>query len=213
MCALPCCQSYYLSTPVRWASYPADRGILHDGQKKKSMDKRALVSRIKEEVVRRRFVLIMCVALPLTVFAKDKPTFQIEVVGTDAWQRDMAIHHAATAGTSNTNCNTNGSADATTYGNTTTGTVNATTNCTTTTAPGTPAYTTHQAIQQESVHAILNGQHVTLWCQAGFRKCANLAPGLYTAEADGDKAVKIYVYSLITHKLMGKMKYRLVGSW
>jgi hypothetical protein len=79
--------------------------------------------------------------------------------------------------------------------------------------PGTPAYTTHRAIQQESVHAILNGQHVTLWCQAGFRKCANLTPGTYTAEADGDKAVRIYVYSLISHKLMGKMKYRVVGSW
>ena len=28
--------SYYLRTPVRWASYPADREILHDGQKSKS---------------------------------------------------------------------------------------------------------------------------------------------------------------------------------
>ncbi len=159
------------------------------------------------------FLMIMIVALSLSVFAKDRPSFQIEVVGTDAWQRDLAIHHAATAGASDTNCNTNGSVDATTYGNTTNGTLNATTNCTTTTAPGTPAYTTHRAIQQESVHAILNGQHVTLWCQAGFRKCANLAPGTYTAEADGDKAVRIYVYSLISHKLMGKMKYRLVASW
>ena len=160
-----------------------------------------------------RIVAMMCVACSLLTFAKDKPTFQIEVVGTDAWERDLEIHHAATNGTSDTNCNTNGTGNATTYGNTTSGTVNATTNCTTTSAPGTPAYTTHRAVQQESVHAILNGQHVTLWCQAGFRKCANLAPGTYTAEADGDKAVKIYVYSLISHKLMGKMKYRLVASW
>jgi hypothetical protein len=36
---------------------------------------------------------------------------------------------------------------------------------------------------------------------------------MYTAEADGDKALRIYVHSLITHKLMGKMKYRLVASW
>ena len=177
------------------------------------MDRKVLVSRIKEEVVKRRFVLIMCVALPLTVFAKDKETFQIEVVGTDAWQKDVAVNHPARAGTSNTNCNTNGSVNATTYGDTTSGNVNATTNCTTTATPGTPAYTTHHAVQQESVHAILNGQHVTLWCQAGFRKCANLSPGLYTAETDGDKAVRIYVYSLTTHKLMGKMKYRVVGSW
>lgn len=156
---------------------------------------------------------MMCVVLPLVAFAKDKPTFQIEVLGTDAWERDVAVHHAGTAGTSNTNCNTNGNVEATTYGNNTNGSVNATTNCTTTSTPGTPAYTTHRAIQQESVHAILNGQHVTLWCQAGFRRCANLAAGTYTAEADGDKAVKIYVYSLITHNLMGKMKYRLAGSW
>jgi hypothetical protein len=163
--------------------------------------------------MKHRFVAILCIALPLTVFAKDKPTFQIEVIGTDAWERDLAIHHAATSGTADTNCNTNGNVDATTYGNTTSGSVNATTNCTTTSTPGSPAYTTHHAIQQESVHAILNGQHVTLWCQAGFRKCANLSAGTYTAEADGDKAVRIYVYSIITHKLMGKMKYRVVGSW
>lgn len=159
------------------------------------------------------FATVACLILPLMAFAKDHPTFQLEVIGTDAWQRDIAIRHAATAGSSDTNCNTNGSVDATTYGNTTTGNVNATTNCTSTTTPGSPAYTTHHAIQQESVHAILNGQHITLWCQAGFRKCANLTPGTYTAEADGDKAVRIYVYSLITHKLMGKMKYRVAGGW
>ncbi len=163
--------------------------------------------------MRLGFVLTMCLALPLVVFAKDQPTFQIEVLGTDAWQRDIAIQHAGTAGTSNTNCDTNGNVNTSTYGNMTNGNVNATTNCTTTSTPGTPAYTTHAAIQQESVHAILNGQHVMLWCQAGFRKCANLTPGTYTAEPDGDKAVRIYVYSLISHKLMGKIKYRLVGGW
>lgn len=163
--------------------------------------------------MKRGSILVVYVLLTLTVLAKDRPTFQLEVVSTDAWQRDLAIHHAATPGSSDTNCNTNGSVDATTYGDTTSGSVSATTNCTTTSTPGSPAYTTHRAIQQESVHAILNGQPVTLWCQAGFRKCANLAPGMYTAEADGDKALRIYVHSLITHKLMGKMKYRLVASW
>ncbi len=117
------------------------------------------------------------------------------MVSTESWQRDLAIYHAATASSSNTDCNSNCTVNATTYGNTTTGNMNATTNCTTTTQPGAPAYTTHHAIQQESVHAIINGQHVTLWRQAGFRKCANLALGMYTAEADGDKAVRIYVYS------------------
>ena len=163
--------------------------------------------------MKRTFVMMVCALFPLVAFAKDHPTFHLEVIGTDAWQRDLAIHHAATEGHSDTNCNTNGSIDSTTYGNVTNGSLNASTNCTTTTTPGTPGYTTHSAIQQESVHAVLNGQHVTLWCQAGFRKCANLAPGTYTAEADGDKAVRVYVYSLVTHKLMGKMKYRIVSSW
>ena len=163
--------------------------------------------------MKQRFAVIVCLVLPLTVWAKDHPKIQLEVIGTEAWQRDMALHHAATTGTSSTNCDTNGTVDSTSYGTITSGNINATTSCTTTTTPGAPAYTTHYAIQQESVHAMLNGQRVTLWCQAGFRKCANLAPGTYTAEADGDKAVRIYVYSLITHKPMGKIKYRLVGGW
>ena len=153
-------------------------------------------------------------ACSIPVFAKEKATFQIEVLGTAAWQRDIAIHHAGTNGTSNTDCNTNGSVNSTTTGDYSNGSVNATTNCTTTTTPGTAAYVTHTAIQQESVHAIFpNGQHVTLWCQAGFRKCANLAAGNYDVEADGDKAVRVHVYSLVTHHLMGKMKYRVAGSW
>ena len=157
--------------------------------------------------------VILMMVCSIAAFAKEKETIQIEVVGTDAWQRDVAIHHAATSGTANSNCNTNGDINATTYGDNTYGSVNSTTNCTTTTTPGTPAYTTHYAIQQQSVHAIVNGQHVTLWCQVGFRKCAGLQPGTYTAEIDGDKALKIYVYSLTSHKLMGKMKYRVAGSW
>jgi len=158
--------------------------------------------------------LTLIVACSIAVFAKDKPTFQIEVIGTDAWQRDVAIYHAGTNGTSNTNCDTNGSVNATTIGNNTNGNVNATTNCTTTSTPGNPAYVSHRSIAQESVHAIFpNNQHVTLWCQAGFRKCANLAAGTYQVEAEGDKAVRIYVYSIVSHKLMGKMKYRVAGSW
>ena len=158
--------------------------------------------------------IIMAITCSIAVFAKDKETFHIEVVGTDAWQRDIAVHHAGTNGTSDTNCNTSGSVNTTTIGDNTSGNINATTNCTTTTTPGTPAYVTHHSIQQESVHAIFpNGQHVTLWCQAGFRKCANLTAGTYEVEADGDKAVRVYVYSLVSHKLMGKMKYRVIGGW
>jgi hypothetical protein len=146
--------------------------------------------------------------------AKDKPTFRIQVVGTDAWQRDVSIYHPATNSTSSTNCDTNGTVDDNTYGNTTNGSLNAQTNCTTTTKPGSPAYVSHGNIQQESVHAIFpNGRHVTLWCQAGFRKCDNLAAGTYEAEPDGDEAVRIYVYSPVSHKLMGKVKYRVAGFW
>lgn len=156
--------------------------------------------------------VLMACSIP--AFAKEKPTFQIEVVGTDAWQRDVAIYHAGSDSTSNTNCDTNGTVNTTTVGDNTNGSVNATTNCTTTTTPGSPAYVSHASVRQESVRAIFpDGQHVTLWCQAGFRKCANLTPGTYQVEADGDKAVRVYVYSIISHKLMGKMKYRVIGSW
>lgn len=158
----------------------------------------------------------MIMACSIAALAKDKQkqTLQIQVLGTDAWQRDVSVYHPGTNGTSNTDCNTNGTVTATTNGDNTYGNTSATTNCTTTSTPGSPAYVSHRNIQQESVHAIFpDGQHVTLWCQAGFRKCANLAPGTYEAEADGDKAVRIYTYSLVTHKLMGKLKYRVVGSW
>jgi len=132
--------------------------------------------------------IAMIMACSIAVFAKDKPTFQIEVVGTNAWQRDVPIYHAGTNGTSKTNCDTNGSLNSTTIGDNTNGSVNATTDCTTTTTPGTSPYVTHRSIQQESVHAIFpNSQHVTLWCQAGFRKCADLAPGTYQVEPTGIK--------------------------
>lgn len=48
--------------------------------------------------------LAMIIACSIAVFARDKTTFQIEVLGTDTWQRDVAIYHAAINGTSNTNC-------------------------------------------------------------------------------------------------------------
>lgn len=153
-------------------------------------------------------------------WAKDKPTITIEVVDSRAWTRDLATHHAASS-SSDTNCNTSASTDGTVNGTiydssvyaTANSTTNATTNCTTTTTT-TPAYTSHVYINQESIRAIFpGGQHVALWCQNGFRKCFDLAAGTYTAEADGNKALRVYVYSLTTHKLMGKVKYRIAGSW
>jgi hypothetical protein len=41
----------------------------------------------------------------------------------------------------------------------------------------------------------------------------NLTPGVYAGEIDGDKAVKLYVYGPLSHKFIGKIKYRLSGSW
>ncbi len=169
--------------------------------------------------MRKLLVVILLVTATSTAWGKkEKPVITIEIVGTDPSVRDIAIHHSATSGTSTTKCNTNGNVDgtATTYGDTTNinGTATTDTECKTTSSPGQPAYTSHTYIQQEYVHAIMpDGQHVTLWCQAGFRKCANLAAGRYQAEADGDKALRLYVYSLVSHKLMGKMKYRIAGSW
>lgn len=169
--------------------------------------------------MRTRLIVVLLVTLSATAFAKkEKSVITVEVVGTDASVRDIPIHHAATNGSATTNCNSNGTVNgtATTYGNTTNvyGTSTTDTSCQTSVQPGRPAYTSHAYIQQQYVHAILpDGQHVMLWCQAGFRKCANLAAGRYEAEVDGDKALRLYVYSLVSHKLMGKMKYRVAGTW
>jgi hypothetical protein len=150
-------------------------------------------------------VLLLSLAAPsASTWAKDKPTITIEIVNSRAWTRDVATQHSGSS-TSNTNCDTNGTINDSS--------VNATTNCTTRTTNN-PAYTSHTYISQESVRGILpGGQHVLLWCQNGFRKCFGLAAGTYQGEVDGDKAVRLYVYSLTTHKLMGKVKYRIVGSW
>ena len=152
----------------------------------------------------------------LPLYSVDKPTIMIQVVDTNTWQKDHAIHHAGTA--SQTNCDTTGNTNGTIYDtgsnvSTVNATTNATTNCTT--KPGTPAYTTHSQIRQESIHAILpDGTHVVLWCQAGFRKCAPLAPGTYEAEPDGKSSVKLYVYSLVDKsKMIGKLKYRIADTW
>ena len=95
----------------------------------------------------QRFVLSFLMFASVTAVCKDKPVITIQVVSTDAPVRDVAIHHAATAATSTTNCDTNGNTNgtATTYGNTTTVDANTTayTQCNTNTDPGRPAYTRH----------------------------------------------------------------------
>jgi hypothetical protein len=146
----------------------------------------------------------------LPVLGKDKPKITIQVVDSNNWQRQFDVHHGGTA--SQTNCDTNGNTNGTITDSSVYATTNATTNCTT--KPGSPAYTTHGYIAQNTTHAIMpDGTHVMLWCQAGFRKCSNLAPGTYQAEADGDNALRVYVYSLVTHKPQGKLKYHVTGTW
>lgn len=167
----------------------------------------------------KHFVIVMAVIFGLlcpSLWAGDKSTVTIQVVDSNTWEKDVAVRHAGTA--SRTNCDTTGNTSGTIYdtgGSTSTvsATTNATTNCTTT--PGSPAYTSHTQIRQESIHAVMpDGTHVLLWCQAGFRKCASLAPGTYRAELDGKSAVKLYVYSLLDKtKMIGKIKYRASGTW
>jgi len=168
----------------------------------------------------KKVSLILAVSLASLAFGKDKPTITIEIVDSQASMRQVSYTTPGTAGTSTTNCNTNGTADtsgnATTYGNNTTygGTtnLNANTNCNTISTPGTPPQTHIREIAQENVHAIMpDGSHITLWCQAGFRKCANLRPGTYTAEIDGGSALRVYVVDLA--QKVHKIKYKDAGGW
>ena len=65
-----------------------------------------------------------------------------------------------------------------------------------------------------TLRAVLpDGSHFLLWCARQYRDCMNLTPGVYDGEIDGDKAVKLYVYGPLSHKFIGKIKYRLSGSW
>jgi hypothetical protein len=164
--------------------------------------------------------VILFISLATLAFGKDKPTITIQIVDSQSSTRQFSYTVPGSAGTSNTTCNTNGTANtsgnATSYGNNTSYNgstdLNANTNCTTTTTPGTPPQTYVRNIAQEHVRGIMpDGTHITLWCQAGFRKCVSLSPGNYTAEIDGGSALKIYSYDLA--QKVHKIKYRAVGSW
>jgi len=147
-------------------------------------------------------------------FAKDKPRITIEVINSEVSQKQYTYTTPGRKGTSETNCNTNGTTNGTIndYGVgpiQTNSTGNANTNCTTTTAAATPPRTYVRSITQEQVSAILpDGRQVTLWCQAGFRRCDDLRPGKYEAEIDGNS---LFVF---VHELSGKehkIKYKAVS--
>lgn len=148
-------------------------------------------------------------------FSKSKSRVTtIQVVGTQSGEREYAYTIPGTTGKSTTTCNTNGNGSvyATDNGSTINGNINtdSTTNCTTTTQPSTPPSTHVGYIAQEYVRAIMpDGTHVTLWCQVGFRKCASLQPGTYSAEVKGNT---VWMYA---HDLSGKehkVKYKAVGG-
>jgi hypothetical protein len=168
----------------------------------------------------KKLTLLLTISLAALAFGKDKPTVTIQIVDSQSSTRQFSYTTPGRAGTSNTTCNTSGTADtsgnATSYGNNTSYNgstdLNANTNCTTTSTAETPPQTHVRQIAQEHVHAIMpDGSHITLWCQAGFRKCANLRPGTYTAEIDGGSSLRIYVVDLAQN--VHKIKYRDVGGW
>lgn len=147
--------------------------------------------------------------------AKEHPKIRIEVLSAKSAQRQFTYTTPGRAGTSTTNCNSNGSGtiNATTYGNNTYGNVNTDTqtNCNTTTTAATPPTAHTSTIQQEYISAVLpNGSHLTLWCQAGFRKCYELQPGFYDAEVTGGSTLEVIVVDL--QGKQHRIKYRSVAS-
>jgi len=152
--------------------------------------------------------LLSVVITSALVVAKEPPkVITVQVVTSKASSREFATTLPGNQGTSHTNCDT--SATGTSIGNNTN--VNGTTSCTTTTTPATPPRTIVNSIAQEHVYAIMpDNSHVTLWCQAGFRRCSYLQPGFYTSEVKGNS---LFIHA---HDLSGKefkVKYHAVGGW
>lgn len=147
--------------------------------------------------------------------AKEHPKIKIQVIDARSSQREFTYTTPGRAGTSTTSCdsNGNGTLNTSTYGNNTYGNVstNTQTNCNTTTTPATPPQTHTNYIQQEFVKAVLpNGSQITLWCQAGFRKCYQLQPGYYDAEITGGSTLMVIVTDLQGKE--HKVKYRSVAD-
>lgn len=150
----------------------------------------------------------------VVAFAKEKPRVTIQVLGSEASQRQYTRTIPGRKGTSQTNCTTTGTSNGTIndYGVgpiQTNSNSSADTNCTTTTTAATPPQTVTRYITQEHVNAVMpDGRQVVLWCQEGFRRCDSLQPGEYQAEIDGNA---IWV---IIHELSGKerkVKYKAVS--
>jgi hypothetical protein len=148
--------------------------------------------------------LVLLSALP--ALAKSAKV-TILVVNSESGVRHWTQYVPGTAARSQTSCDSNASA----LSNGSLTTANGTATCNTTTTPGSSAYTVDHAIAQTWVDAVFpEGQHVQLWCQAGFRRRFRLNPGSYTAEIKGDTA---WVYATRLDGKIEKIKYHSVGAW
>jgi hypothetical protein len=149
--------------------------------------------------------VLLSVAVP--AFASDGKEVTIQVVNTQTSARQYSYYTPGRAGTSSTNCDT--TATANTLGSNTN--INGNTNCTTTSTPGTGPQRIDQSIAQAHIFATMpNGAHITLWCQAGFRRCSTLEPGPYTAEIKGNS---VWIETFRLDGKMQKVKYHFVGGW
>ncbi len=132
--------------------------------------------------------LAMFAALVIPSAAKDKdnPVVTIEVVDAQTSVRQWLY---SVPGYDSTRCGTNGCT--TIYNYPSTGSVN---------------------IGQVHVFATMpNGQHVVLWCQAGWRHCRTPQPGSYQAELEGN-TVWITGYAL-DGKQVSRTKYHWTDRW
>ncbi len=158
---------------------------------------------------------IFCVFLfSIAAFAKDKPKIIIEVVKTELNSGQYTYTTPGRQGSSQTNCNTNGSTTGTItdFGTNTTN-INAQTdtksNCTTTTTAATAPQTHVGTVTAEFVTAIMpDGSSVFLSCIYGVHRCDVLAPGKYTAEIDGN-TLQVYVSDLSGR--VRKVKYKALA--
>jgi hypothetical protein len=124
-----------------------------------------------------------------------------KVVNTSYWTAP------GRAGYSKTNCDGTATATPTATGAIASGS----TDCTTTYVPPTAPQTIVFDNVQVSVKAIIDEQHVWLWCRRDLRDCREINPGTYEAEVKG-KSVWILGEDTLTHKPL-RIKYKIVNNW
>ena len=161
--------------------------------------------------MRRSALISMVLLCSLAAVAGEKTRINIQVVGTQDGRRQYTYTVAGTPAQTTTHCDTNANKTEYNSRNVTDTSVTGDTTCTTTSKPATPPTTEVRTIAQEDVHAVMpNGAHVTLWCQAGWRRCDSLPEGSYSAEVKGN-TVWIYVADLDGSE--HKVKYKAAGTW